>query len=58
MSRICPETGEKVVYLICQECDDRLLCLSKSKQQIARELKIKTSTKENIFSDGKTNFSS
>lgn len=38
MSRICPETGEKVVYLACQECDDRLLCLSKSKQQIAREL--------------------
>ncbi|MBQ9303106.1 hypothetical protein [Butyrivibrio sp.] len=46
MSRMCPETGEKVVYLTCQECDDRFSCLSKSKQQIAKELhSVKTTVK-------------
>lgn len=26
MSRICPVTGEKVVYLVCQECEDKADC--------------------------------
>ena len=28
MSRICPQTGEKVIYLTCQDCDDRIRCQS------------------------------
>ena len=58
MSRICPETGEKVVYLTCQECDEKLVCFSKSRQQIARELKIQTSFKENTTDDWEKNFNS
>ncbi|MBP3784406.1 MAG: hypothetical protein J6I68_14265 [Butyrivibrio sp.] len=45
MSRICPETGKKVVYLVCQECDDRLKCLSKSKQELARQTGQKSTVK-------------
>lgn len=26
MSKICPETGEKVIYLQCQECEDKAAC--------------------------------
>ena len=48
MSRICPETGEKVVYLECQDCDERLKCLSMSKQEAARKGYGKTSAKSDI----------
>ena len=37
MSRICPETGEKVVYLECQDCDERLRCLSMSKHEMTQK---------------------
>ena len=46
MSRLCPETGEKVIYMTCQECEDRLLCLSKNKQMAAQKLGVKTSQKK------------
>ena len=26
MSKICPETGEKVIYMVCQECEDKAEC--------------------------------
>ena len=26
MSKICPETNEKVLYPTCLECEDRLAC--------------------------------
>ncbi len=26
MSKICPETKEKVLYLTCLECEDRFSC--------------------------------
>ncbi|WP_154649897.1 hypothetical protein [Butyrivibrio proteoclasticus] len=31
MSRICPETGEKVVYLVCQECENKGKCSRKTR---------------------------
>ena len=26
MAKICPLTGEKVVYLVCNECEDKRVC--------------------------------
>ena len=23
MSKMCPETGEKVIYAVCQECEEK-----------------------------------
>lgn len=34
MSKLCPHTGERVVYLVCQECDDRI-CERHTKPRIA-----------------------
>ena len=42
MARICPDTGEKVTYLVCQDCDDRLMCLSKNKRETVLETGTKT----------------
>ncbi len=37
MSKICPQTNEKVIYLTCQECEERADCqkgvLEESKKQ-------------------------
>ena len=31
MSRICPITNEKVVYLTCCECEERFTCTAKQR---------------------------
>ena len=30
MAKICPITNEKVIYLTCQECEDRYECSKKA----------------------------
>ncbi len=34
MSRICPLSGEKVIYLTCQDCDDKSDCDKNTKKDI------------------------
>ncbi len=33
MAKICPQTGEKVLYLECLECEDRTKCGKEIKEQ-------------------------
>ena len=46
MAKICPLTNEKVLYLDCNECDDKQLC---------RELSRNSDLISSILSDKKEN---
>ena len=35
MSRICPLSGEKVIYLTCQDCDDKSDCDKNTNKEIS-----------------------
>lgn len=46
MSRFCPITNSKVVYLVCQECDYKNLC-TKSPEKVKELLKKEKRITEN-----------
>jgi hypothetical protein len=41
MAKICPLTGETVLYLTCNECEDKIKCRELSKNKVENKSNLK-----------------